>query len=284
KNFLKELQHSTKKTYIISQFVRQMVCKILGLSNYDKYGSYCSKIVAWGDYGKELFIKSGINPKNIIVAGNPLFDDFIKIRFNKRKARKKIGVSQKVKLLLYASCNPLDINYWNKSEAEMHIRSINKITSKIKNCLLIIRPHPTEEESRYLEYLKGEDLTNTKVSKKEDFYTVLSACDILITEASLAGLEAAIFGKPVIIVNFIGKQYPTQRYPFILIKEQVALEARTEEDFFEKVKVLLKTNTALSKKIKHNRRKFIKRYVYRLDGRASERIAKIIEKTAKKTT
>ncbi|MEM1689058.1 MAG: CDP-glycerol glycerophosphotransferase family protein [Candidatus Hadarchaeales archaeon] len=118
------------------------------------------------------------------------------------------------------------------------------------------------------------------MSKKENLYDLLASCNILITDASVVGSEAAAIGKPVIIVNLTGKPYPIRYYPKLLIDEGVAVEVRRKGELLPTIERLL--NKKSQNELMKNREKFVRKYFYRIDGKSSERVAELVEKMVKK--
>ncbi|MEM1822995.1 MAG: CDP-glycerol glycerophosphotransferase family protein, partial [Candidatus Hadarchaeales archaeon] len=228
------------------------------------------------EYSKNFFESRGIPSEKIVITGNPLMDDIFRLKPKADKIKKQLGLPAGAKLIVYASCNPIDIQYWTEEETAHLVRLLNKIVLNMKNCFLLIRPHPTEPNERYLRFLQGEDTSKTFVSKKENLYDLLASCDLLITEGSVVGSEAAAMGKPVIIVNLTGKPYLNRYYPKLLADEGVAIEVLKEYELDNSIKRLLK-----SKDLAKNRWKFIRKYFYKLDEMSSQRVASLIEKLAR---
>jgi glycosyltransferase involved in cell wall biosynthesis len=258
---------------------RKVAARISGLRwpDYNEYGMSCSWIAVWGEYSKEQFAGRGVASARIEVTGNPLFDDLAGGKFDPEGVRRGLGMRAGERLAVYASCSPVDIGWWTKDEVRRTVLAVRGAVEEIPGCRLVVRPHPTEREEVYREYLGGET-KRVRVSKAEMLYDLLSACDILITEASVVGFEAAVMGRPVVIVNLTGKPQLIRDYPALLVKEGVALEARSEGELRGCISGVLLGGEAEG--MGRNRGRFIERYCYRLDGRSSERVANLIERMA----
>ncbi|MEM1689060.1 MAG: CDP-glycerol glycerophosphotransferase family protein [Candidatus Hadarchaeales archaeon] len=277
-NIIKNVLFSGNIAHSIKLLVRRTSSILSGNPEpgYDRYGAECMKIAVWGEYSKNFFESRGIPSEKIVITGNPLMDDIFRLKPKADKIKKQLGLPAGAKLIVYASCNPIDIQYWTEEETAHLVRLLNKIVLNMKNCFLLIRPHPTEPNERYLRFLQGEDTSKTFVSKKENLYDLLASCDLLITEGSVVGSEAAAMGKPVIIVNLTGKPYLNRYYPKLLADEGVAIEVLKEYELDNSIKRLLK-----SKDLAKNRWKFIRKYFYKLDEMSSQRVASLIEKLAR---
>jgi glycosyltransferase involved in cell wall biosynthesis len=260
--------------------LREIAWRLFGrtVPDYDRYGMSCSRVAVWGEYSRELLVSMGADPAKIEVTGNPLFDDLAEGKFDPEGVRESLGMRAGEKLVVYASCNPVNIGWWTEDEVRRTVRAVRMAVEDIQECRLVVRPHPTEREEVYREHLGGET-ERVRVSRAERLYGLLSACDILITDASVVGFEAAVMGRPVIVVNLTGKPYPTRDYPALLVREGVALEARNVENLRRWISEIL-AGGEMAGRMRERRDKFIERYCYRLDGNSSERVADLIERMA----
>lgn len=92
------------------------------------------------------------------------------------------------------------------------------------------------------------------------------------TYASTTGMEAVALNKPVIVVNLTGRPDPVE-----YVKERVALGVYKEEDLKPAVEQLLRDDSELAK----NRKKYVEKYLYKIDGKATERIINLIKEVIK---
>jgi len=157
---------------------------------------------------------------------------------------------------------------------EENIKNFNAVFATIKEfpeALLIIKQHPAEPK-RYTQmiahYLKKYNVSAIIVPKDCDIYELLYICDLMITRHSTTAMEAVALNKPVIILNLSGEPYPVE-----YVKEGIALGVYKAEDLKPVIKKLIENNSILAK----NRGKYIKKYLYKIDGKATERIVNLIE-------
>jgi surface carbohydrate biosynthesis protein len=138
------------------------------------------------------------------------------------------------------------------------IKSIPEIT-------LFIKPHPNEEDFSIYEPLTR--CKNVVLSRDVDLYKLLNACDIMITKNSTTAMEAAALDKPVIVLNL-------SRIPDVVdyVKEGIAVGVYKSEDLPPRVKALLKDESELES----SRKGYIKKYLYKVDGRSSDRVAEFM--------
>lgn len=80
-------------------------------------------------------------------------------------------------------------------------------------------------------------------------------------------MEAVALNKPVIVLNLSGEPDPVE-----YVKEGVALGVYRKEDLGPAIKSLLIDDSQLA----GNRKRYIEKYLYRVDGRATERVVNLI--------
>jgi len=118
------------------------------------------------------------------------------------------------------------------------------------------------------EFLSKYEISAVVTPKSSDTYEQLFVCDLMTTQASTTAMEAVALKKPVVILNLSGE-------PDIVeyVKEGVALGVYKEEDLEPAIVGLLKDDSELAR----NREKYIEKYLYKIDGKATERVVGVIE-------
>ena len=216
-------------------------------------------LTTFGDITRDFLIESNHNPKNLVVVGQPRYDllHWMRDNFDKVKLKDKLGIPQNKKVIFLAT-QPIPGN-------EKITYEVMKALEGRKDIFLVVKTHPREYDlDFYYEYAKkfGVDFKLFK----SDLYETLFCSDLLITKNSTVALEAMILDIPSITTNLTGLP---DIFPFAKFNCTLQLDdSKLYKDsilgllFEEKIrKVLLKKqNTFLSK------------YVYKIDGKASQRI------------
>ena len=131
---------------------------------------------------------------------------------------------------------------------------------------LFIKPHPGDTDlSIYQPLIRHK---NVVLSRDIDLYKLLNVCDLIITKNSTAAIEAAALNKPIIVLNLSGE-------PDVIdyVKEGIALGVYREEELPSAVKRLLEDDSQLCRR----RKEYIRRYLFKMDGRSSQRVADFLE-------
>lgn len=234
------------------------------------------KTAVYGSYNKYAAIGSGLYPRDsIVVTGHPRYDilcDADKI-YSKEKFIKKYNINPKHKIILWLTqCHSL-----TDEENVNNFRIVFNAIQSLENTSIIIKQHPNEH-SRYTrmikKYLKNYKINLTLISKNSDTFEQLFVSDLVFSKSSTSVVEAVALGKPVIILNF-GKNSDILDY----VGEGIARGVYREKDLLPTIEKLLKDDLDLAK----NRRKFIERYLYKIDGEAAKRVEKLIEKIINKS-
>ena len=123
-----------------------------------------------------------------------------------------------------------------------------------------------------IQILQSFKRKNSIVVRDINMYTLIYYSDLLITLDSTAALEAFLFKKPVITFNLTKRK---DRVPYA--QEGAALRAVRIQDLPMMIHVALH-DVETQKKLKEAQDRFLYRYAYQLDGKAQERILKLLNK------
>ena len=235
---------------------------------------YCpipDKTAVYGNYYKELLTKVIIYPENsVVVTGQPRYDilaDADKI-YSKEEFLSKFKINPNHKFVLWTTqCHGI-----SREENIKNFKAVFRTMQNLEDVTLIIKQHPNEGK-RYTKMIK-DCLTNYKIDavvtqKSSDTYEQIFVCDLMITRHSTTAMEAVALNKPVIVLN-LSREPDTVEY----VKEGVALGVYKGEDLKPAIEKLLKDDSELAK----NRRGYIEKYLYKIDGKATERVVNLITK------
>jgi hypothetical protein len=231
----------------------------------------------YGQYHKDLLTKNSIyGPEQVVVTGEPRYDVLHRVDkiYSKKDFLEKYRINPDNRILLWATqCHGL-----SDEENIRNLGAVFETVQNIKNVALLIKQHPGEGEE-YTKMIK-DCLANYKIDvvitgKSSDTYEQLFVCDLLITKNSTTAMEAVALNKPVIVLNLSGE-------PDIVdyVEQGVALGVYREEDLKPSIEKLLKDDSELAK----NRGAYIEKYLYKIDGKATERVLKLIEEIIREET
>lgn len=260
-------QHRKKFTSIVLQSALITEEKRLRatISNDDTLKSDCY-IVSGEKYGSE----DSIMAHKTIVTGQPRYDNLYNISNKSKKSNilKDSSIPIQNKIILWGT----QFHTMNKNEIITSIFSVFESIKNLDGAYLLIKQHPSEKSvhkdiiSTISEKLK---FYNLKILKKDsDIFTYISICDSFITKFSTTGIEAISVGKPVIVFNS-NKQ--TQRINYV-----EAGAAYAANDVRELSKVL-KHCINNPEDLDPQRKRFVRDYLYLMDGNSSKRAYKAIK-------
>lgn len=276
-NFL----HSKNRLYLLQYWIKSLAGELSGEPIPSEYRGEgfgtggCTKIAVWGESSKKVLIGKGVDPEKIVTTGNPIFDTFYRKKLDTQKIREKLNIGVDKKIVVLAPAGLVELGYWTKKEMGSLVKNVYETTKKLSDTWLVIKPHPRESVKDYEQYLGDKKPERTTVIKDIELHPLIAACEILTTDASTVGIEAVAFGKPVVVLNLTDKPYAGEP-PAILVKEGVALGVLQEEEVKPTVEKLLRIQK-IRKRLMDKRRTFIRKHLYKLDGRASERVANLIK-------
>lgn len=231
------------------------------------------KICVYGKQAVDTLKKFGHNPDKIILTGNPGYD-YIKTA-NPDKQRKflqdNLNIKKGKKLIV------VGMGRWYEND-EVWISKLINFCNK-ENFNIIIKVHPIYKNEK-----RDIHIQKTKIIKKNcpnlkyyitydiDSSEILPAADLVITDHTNFGIEAALHCKPWITVNFINESSDFLQKIFdysasIFIEHYAELEKKILEILEEEKHLDL---------IREKKMKIIEDYNYYNDGNASKRIYNLL--------
>lgn len=236
-----------------------------------------------------------VSAEDVFVVGLPQFDDWIKgPTLSRDEFFSKIGADLNKRLILFAPAGSI------LSDTDWQICQILK--EAIKNSFLpqdiqfLVRNHPAhpadfskfETNSNFIIENPGtkfgDNVRETEINPDDQSHLLNSIyySDIVVYIATSLGLDAAIFNKPQIIVSFDGwerkdyeksvKRYHNEDNLRSLIIQGGTRMVENKEDLVLWINKYL-ANPELDQ---GGRDKIVENHLFRVDGMAGERIAKLI--------
>jgi len=232
--------------------------------------TFAMKNLVFGNFARKILKTRGVSAKNIEVVGSPVYDSLKKMNnLEKDRLKKKIGIKNHEKTILFDSGRGV------LKELEKKIECLTKIIKKQSNLKLIIKQHPAEYHcKRYKRLYK-------KIAKKyglpiiisqDKISDMLNISNVFITGFSTTTIEALALGVPTILLD-TERKYNYESFP----ESKRVLEHVKKLGYLEKTlkKILESKDT---KSIIKNREKIVKNNAFKIDGKSTERIIKIINK------
>ena len=223
-----------------------------------------------GEKYKERLLRLGINPKNIFITGPVFMDDIL-------RDRSKEEGPMRTKRILFATQPLIESKLLEKGTYLEHMKKILRDLNKIKDIEVIIKLHPREKHIRsYQSIIDSLGYTNVKIvrgQKKDTLYGLINKSDLVMGFGSTVALEAMVIDKPVINIDLVdwGSANP------IMNEMENVVHLKPEDDLSTKIYPIL-YDEKIREKILRNQQKFVKDYIYMIDGNAGKRVLKIIKK------
>ena len=226
-----------------------------------------TKMAASGQFNKNVIVNHGIDPNKIIITGQPKYDFFAEKNFETSYSNicRKLDLDPAKKIIAYTS-QPL-----KKEENNTLLSCILDSLSEFPDLQLVIKLHP-DEIGISKDVSKSYDMNKIRITKDIDLYELLSACEIMMTAFSTTALEAMMLDKPVITINLTGEP---DKMPYA--ESGAAIGVYKKEDLSPAIKNIFK-DEQVKRDLALNRKRFVHEHAYKVDGQASYRVVKLIEK------
>jgi hypothetical protein len=232
------------------------------------------KVAALGETSKEAMLKHGILEEKIVITGSPRHDCLINVSASEVKSmRAKLGVPEKNEMVLLASAYQLNAydEYSNPELLNSMKRCVFEAADKTPGICLVVKPHPLEDVNE-TRTLAGKSKNIIFVSQKSDIRELTRICDAFISFGSTSTADAIISGKLVICPVFPGWVWSD------LFKNTGATLVPASAAEVLEIFRLVATGKHEGVKaiLEPARQDFLSQWVYRADGLAAERVAKLV--------
>ena len=212
------------------------------------------KMLVWGPYYKKWFIQNlSKTPNQLEICGSLEYDNFYTRKTSSKRTRTQT-------VLILAS-----FYYLKAIEFEKDLASMIEKLNKAGFMKILIRTHPYQR-LYFIENL-ARSSNFVEIANKSILEEVLDKADLVISNDTTAGVSAIIAGKEIIYWPFFKKEYlPFGKFRSAFVghnvKEVIQIVKRMQNNKIDRTIV--------------SRAKFIKQVCFKLDGKASVRIAKKI--------
>lgn len=219
----------------------------------------------------DQLVNAGFNRTSIVVTGNPMYDSIFK---KLKKIQPTITTDNKIRVLLITT-SFYEHGNWTRAQRDNIIKEIVTEVCKYKNEIsLLIKIHPSSEIlSEYKEIINPID-TSIPIHQKGDALEFLENADIVISFASDSAITYALLAKkPIILCNFYDL-----KGDLFLERGGLALECKKISELIPAIQNIVRFNPATDDNVES----FVKEFLYKSDGLASERLCNAMLKLLNK--
>lgn len=227
---------------------------------------FADRMAVEGPEIKRFFAEKGLKPEKFVVTGQPRYD--VLARRENIPSRKEfcnaLKISPEKKIIVLATQVP--------ECDEKVVRAVYNAVKGMDDAVLVVKLHPAERtDAMYQNLRKETGIKNIVIGKDIDLYGLLNSCELMMTVFSTTALEAMMLDKPVITINLTGEP---DMMPYA--SSGAAIGVYKAEELKKAIDSVLydkKTKESLKKR----REKFVYGLVYKMDGKASERVLDLIK-------
>ncbi len=234
--------------------------------------TYAAKMSVYGDFTRKVLVQRGVSPDKIVLTGAPQWDALMTEKgISREEFCRQMGLDESKDIILLTTAITFERDVGKKVVA-----GVIDAMRQFPQMQLLIRAHPSQSEpiSLYQDIASEMEIGDVVIFKKPHDYDSIRACDIFITQYSTVAIDAIIAGKPVITINLTGE---TDLFPYA--ESGAAIGVYKTEDIAPAISNIL-TDSSVQKALAEGRKRFIAEHLYKADGKASQRVAHLIEKMA----
>jgi len=208
---------------------------------------------------------SNVDPKKIFITGPVFMDDIVPYIDRKTNNSPR-------KIVLFS--DPWDVSQLgsvigDKSIYERYLSKFIREVNKVSDVEVILKIHPRDRVDFYKPFTNTSNVRIATGQSKEELYGLMSECDIAFGFNSSASGEAMVMRKPSVIINLM----PEQTDP--ILNDSRAQHLAPDDDVSKLVGKLLDDKKFRADAVE-NQNKIISDYLYKIDGKAKDRVKDII--------
>ena len=183
---------------------------LIAESEYMIHPLYAKHIAVISEAVASFLVQRGVSHKSIYVTGNPAFDNLaviMKDKDRRQRLRHKLGMTGKKVILFPAPSSKINTENGRPfADIIQTVRQLEHFCNDNPDHAFIIRQHPSAALT-LPELLNGYHDDGSLITAEE----AILIADIICVEVSTMGLQAALIGKPVFIINF-SDHFPLPKY------------------------------------------------------------------------
>lgn len=231
------------------------------------------KMAVDGDYFKEVLVKMGNDPQKIIVTGQPRFDPLVRAdrRFQRATIMRCLGLDPRKKVVTLFP-EPLVTNV-READNDQFIRATFMAVRDLPDVQVVTKLHPIDFDfARPRRIALEAGLNDVEIVKDVDLWELLSISDVALVTTSTVGHEAIAMGRPLIQVPISTTEpcyVPYAEFGAALEVSDIAVLGKTIEKALRDPVTL--------RRLEEGRANYATHCAHGLDGRASERVADLID-------
>ena len=227
------------------------------------------------EFEKDKYVKTGYESELIHVVGLPRYDLIWKQAFTQREKETK------EKIVLY--CPHMLTRITKRKKGYLGIHTPGAVTRQNSmevmqacgraGCWLLIKPHANSQDLDLWKALveqHGGPHTEL-ISPRADIFDLIARSDLVIATFSTVVIEAMLFGKNVITINFTGRP---DIHPYA--ERGIALGVYDPRDLDDAVRKCL-YDPATQELLRKNREREMEYFGGRFDGKNTERAARFVQ-------
>ncbi len=231
------------------------------------------KIAVFSKSYQENLGQQGVPENNIAIVGPLIFDE---IHHFIQKKKERPGATN----ILLLTVPFIEQGIFSKEEHFSYIEGILRQSAGFSHSAITIKLHPREKHYKEYEKLAQrlgiKNISIIQSNRREVLYGLMCRSDIIINFSSTTALEAMILDKPLITITFPHFQNPFNE---VISSSQASVEVDIHDNLVQAIQNVLH-DQGVRRSLRQHRQKFIQDYCGRIDGKAAERTARLLQKLA----
>ncbi len=233
------------------------------------------RVAAFGQESREIMLAHGVADRQITVTGSPRHDSLGRITANEQeRIRLRLGLPLKKRIILFAATYYMAGFPKVKALGTLMTEAIFAAADQSPGVCLVVKPHPVfSQQLKELKSHAGGRCNIIFTDPKDSIQELIKACDAFLTFGSTTTLDALIMNKLVITPSFPGWSANDQ-----FAESEATLVARTPQEIMQIFQAV--ANGSFQEtliRLEPARVRFLENWIFKSDGKASQRIYNLIK-------
>ena len=230
---------------------------VISDTNNSKFGNNIFQFLE----NSELFetqIQSGFKKSNLFITGNSMYDKLFK-KFSENKIKHNEFTN-----VLFIPSTLYEHGFWTLKQRNFVLKEIATQINQNSTLNLSVKIHPSS--SNFTDYSSVIHSINPSIQifQKGSVEEFLHDVDVVISsQSSTAEVYALLANKRIVICDFFNSEYDD-----LFVKKGIAISCKNPSDIISSI-----NKAKILPSYEENRKKFIDDFLFKWDGKSSERIS-----------
>lgn len=184
--------------------LRRRIDGLYGLGPHIPWDLRHATVAVQGPAMRRRVVAEGVPSENVVVTGNPAYDELHRLRGSiddaRARIRRQLGLAEDVRIVTQMRSHEARLPALDRNNREVaQVRILEALTSADPAAQVVVKIHPKEGEAERA-FVRSIDPGVITVGEEVDTNDLLAASDVVVGTASTTLLYAAMLDRPTLSI------------------------------------------------------------------------------------